>query len=168
MKTTKISTITAVLLISFFVFSCSEDEVAAPQATKTELLTQEPWLLDRATMTPGITYNGLTFTDATMFIQSCVKDNSYTFKLDNTTSMDEGDLKCDSSAQQVVDAGTWKFNDDETEILFTDNVDLEGMTLKSLSSKELILTRTEALQDTTIESISIPEGDQTISLYFKH
>ena len=167
--------ILSTLVLALFVSSCEDDDAdnTPPAKTKTELITEKDWVLTSTKMEPGIEYSGFTFTDASMFIESCIKDNLYSFKPDSTISMDEGATKCDSTAEQTVEnAGTWHFNEDQTQIIFTDNDYLEGMTLKTLTATDMVLTRVEVLPDTTItfgdQEITIIGGEQTFSMTFEH
>ena len=166
--------ILSIIVLAFFISSCEDDDADnMPTKSKTQLISENPWVLDRATMEPGIEVAGFPFTDASMFLEACMKDNTYNFKTDSTISMDEGATKCDSTAEQTIDnAGTWHFNEAQTEIIFTDNEYFEGMTLKELTATDLVLTRIEVLPDTTItfgdNEITIIGGEQTFSLIFEH
>ncbi len=164
------------LTLSFF-SSCKKNqektEGPEPEPTKTELITQEEWKITDIKMSPGITYGGLTFTDGGMFLEECVKDNKYTFNSDHTTTMNEGTTKCDSTAEQEIQEGTWEFNEDETKMIFSDSDFLGQLEMERLTTEELVLSRIETLPDTTItipdySSIVIPGGDQKLTITFKH
>ena len=159
-------------LILSFLSSCKKEKEES-DLTKTELITQKEWKITDIKMTPGITYGGLTFTDGAMFLEECVKDNKYTFHTDHTTTMNEGELKCDSTAEQEVREGTWSLIEDETKIIFSDSDFLGEMEMERLSADELVLSRTQLLPDTSIiipnySTIIIPSGEQKLIITFKH
>ena len=172
MKTNKQIFLTVVLSIIIFISSCKKDEDVVPEPTKTELITEKSWVISDIKMSPGITYGGLTFTDGSMFLEECVKDNKYTFNADHTTTMNEGETKCDETAEQEVQEGTWEFNEDETKMIFLGSEFLGSTEMESLTADELILSRIEELPDTTIDfsgtPITIPGGDQKLTITFKH
>jgi len=154
-----------IVLSSFIILtinSCKKDNEDEP--SKTELITEKDWKMSSVKMDPGI----MGFTDASYYIEECVKDNQYTFKTNGSIVMNEGDSKCDSTAQQEIEEGTWAFNDDQSQIIFSDSEFFGEMTLSKLTVDELILSRTEMLPDTTIGEIEIQAGEQTIKITFIH
>lgn len=93
------------LAISSFIFiSCSNKETTPPPKSKTELLTQNSWKFSSATA------NG---SDASGYLQTCQKDNIYTFAAAGTGTIDEGLTKCNVSDPQTTPL-TWNFASNET------------------------------------------------------
>ncbi|MBT3209829.1 MAG: hypothetical protein HN704_11690 [Bacteroidetes bacterium] len=171
MKIKKYLFIAVVSSIIIFTNSCKKDE--QPEPSNTEIITEKSWHISDIKLSPGISVYGLTITDGDMFIEECVRDNQYTFNPDYTTTMNEGATKCDENAEQEIQEGIWKFNEDETKMIFSGSVLLDSMDMESLTAEELILSRIESLPDTTITipnfpSITIPGGDQKLTITFKH
>jgi hypothetical protein len=59
--------------------------------------------------------------DLFALMQSCVQDNLYIFKTDNTTMSDEGATKCNASDPQQKTAGTWALINNNTKLQITEN-----------------------------------------------
>ncbi len=157
-----------IILISI-TFSCKKDEPETNvEPTNTEIITKSPWHIDAVTIEPGFIYAGFTVTDGAMFIENCVKDNTYLFKVSGEIIVNEGETKCDSTAKQESQQGTWAFNDDETKMIFTDNDFLGEMKMESLRPTKFILSRTKTVPDTTIGDFSIHGGEQKLSITFIH
>ena len=172
MKINKYLLFAVISSIIIFTGSCKKDEQPEPEPTNTEKITEKAWLISDIKLSPGIKVGIITFTDGDMFLEDCVKDNKYTFNSDYTTTMNEGKKKCDENAEQEIQEGTWKFNEDETKMIFSGSEFLGDMEMESLTTDELVLSRIENLPDTTFEisgtPISIPGGDQKLTLIFKH
>lgn len=163
--------VAAVLILS--ISSCKKDDDTPASKSKQQLVSQKSWTISDVKMSPGITIQGFNITDAGMFIEECIKDNSYTFNLDSTITMNEGATKCSENSPQEVQDGTWVFNEDQSKMIFSDNEFLGHLSMDELTENKLILSRTEFISDTTItipgsSQITIPGGDQKIILTFTH
>jgi hypothetical protein len=97
--------------IVFLVTSCKKDEKKKTKEeepeppTRTELLMNGEWTITNATTGSLPVWN-------TPLVDPCYRDNIYTFKTNDTLSVDEGPLKCDEDGEQVLN-GVWKLIDDE-------------------------------------------------------
>lgn len=109
-------------LITLF-SSCKKED----SKSKTELLTAGAWKIKA---NYGIV--GSTKTDLMLTMEACEKDNTFTFKTDNTVVYDEGATKCDDDDAQT-DNGTWSFTENETKLV----IDGESATILSLTGSEL-------------------------------
>lgn len=120
--------LTSIIAISF---SCSKDDNGTPQKTKTELLTTGTWKFSSAT-SGGI--------DVSSFLQSCQKDNIYTFATGGTGTVDEGPTKCNSGDPQTSPF-TWAWLSNETMLQLSTTL-FSGaggdVTLISLTETELV------------------------------
>ena len=119
-----------------FLGSCKDDE-----KSNTELLTDNCWIATSITVDPpyptGIP--GQTVTDWYAQLDQCDKDDIVCFKGDGTYTSEEGATKCDDSDPQVIESGTWTFNQGETVINISESggdsyeyevIDLDKNTLK--------------------------------------
>ena len=120
---------------NFFIFSsCNKTDNPPPAPkTKTQLLTQSSWKFKSATA------NGA---DASGYLQTCQKDNIYTFLVAGTGTVDEGPTKCNAGDPQTTSL-TWSFMSNETILhintaLFTNTSN--DFTLISLSETELVVS----------------------------
>lgn len=103
-----------VLGLMFSLLSCKKDkkeETVAP--TKAALLTSHTWKITAATAVPSGSSTSIDF--YTTYVNSCYKDNIYTFKIDSTLIIDEGSTKCDPNHPQNI-SEKWYFNSDQTKI----------------------------------------------------
>ncbi len=94
--------------------ACKKKEDTAPTPlTRTQLLTGKTWGLTAATLTPGITYMGLTFTDGYQALSlgaPCQIDNTQRFELPNVYTINEGANVCAGSP--ATSTGTWALSAD--------------------------------------------------------
>ena len=133
-------------LLCLFVFSvllmgCSKkSDPAANQPTKTDHLTASAWKIEDA----GLDQNrdGVLEQSILSFYQ-CLKDNTITFKRDNTGTTDDGVDKCNPSTPQTATIN-WSLTDAEANLMVT-NSPLNEINGKSkiiqLNSTSLILNK---------------------------
>jgi hypothetical protein len=133
---------TAMLVASFFILSSSKCKKDDPIVkTKAELLTQTAW---KITKLEARASTAAPWTDYTGFLQSCDKDNPTIFRSNATYEINEGATKCSPTDPQIVEAGTWVFENSETRIKFTQTggIPYTG-DIELLSEANLILTSSE-------------------------
>ena len=107
-----------IIALAFGIYSCkkdSTDETTTPP-TKTELLTASSWKITAQTISPAIDTLGSLKTDLYAITDACTQDDLYNFNASKTYTFEEGATKCNPSANQIWDSGTWTFNTDETQI----------------------------------------------------
>lgn len=103
-----------------------------PAATKTELLTANPW------KQADIRTNG---TSTFGSDSGCYKDDVVTFYPDHTSLFDPGALRCTFIIQQSS-TSRWEFTDNETKLkTITPNGAVTLSTIVTLSSTTLVLSR---------------------------
>lgn len=101
-------------------------------------------------MNPGIPDGmGGTITDFYAFLDDCEKDNFMNFNANGTYITDEGALICDTASAQIT-LGTWKFTNNETNLLLDDSTNLGIVQLDATFIKVKI---TEKI-DTTDQTIT--------------
>src|ERR1041385_438692 len=111
----QIASLLTILGVLSLLPACQKDDNNQPSSkTKTQLITQGTWKFSAATV------NGV---DASGYLQSCQKDNIYTFVAAGTGTIDEGASKCNGSDPQT-NPFTWNFANNESTlhistILFT-------------------------------------------------
>lgn len=124
----------AVLGLSIFLMtSCGKDDpTPVTNKTKTDLIVQSPWKVEK------VTVGGVDFTDNSAFL--CAKDNITTFQANLTGSVNEGTNVCSPPAGNF----TWQFKTGETilslsaAIIPTGNNDF---TIQSLTETNLVLSQ---------------------------
>lgn len=83
---------------------------------------------------------------------SCMKDNLYTFKTDNTIMSDEGATKCSASDPQQKTAGTWALINNNTKLQMTENstsITADILTLNSTTLEVKYVTTYGGFNSTT-------------------
>jgi uncharacterized membrane protein len=115
----------------FAVTSCG-DKNDTPPKTKTQLLTQGSWKFKSA-VAAG--------TDFSSALQSCQKDNIYTFNTNGSGNANEGATKCAGTDPDNTPF-TWAFVNNETEMTISTPLFTNGattFTLVSLTEAELVV-----------------------------
>lgn len=115
--------------------SCKKDKASTPSKTKTELITQGSWKFSAATIS-GV--------DASGYLQTCQKDNVYTFVAAGTGTFDEGATKCNAGDPQT-NPFTWNFASNETILHISTTLFSGGsndFTLVTLSETQLVISQT--------------------------
>jgi hypothetical protein len=126
-------------------FACKKSDsnsstTTGTTVTNTTYLTSSlGWVIKSASIYPAITFNGKTTTDYTPFLEKCALDNRTTFNIDGTSSFDKGKIKCDSNEVRYQ-KGTWRFINNETQIISKDsaNAPNDTLTIVTLNSTNLI------------------------------
>lgn len=120
-----------ILLAGPFFSGCidSSDKPIAPATTdnNSELLTTAPWKLSAFTVDPAVDVNndGTPETDLYPIAapDSCTKDDITVFKTDQTYTREEGATKCDTTADQVFESGSWAFSENAKKLTLTKSLD---------------------------------------------
>jgi len=141
------------LLGTFVLFSCSKNnDGGSSTPTKGQLLTLANWTIESSAFRLGTT-------DYPLPITSCLSDNIFTFRSDNTGTMNEGTDICSGSQQSTN--FTWSFANNETAM------NISGVSIAGVSGQfklvELSTTRLSLGRDTTISSVN-----GTFIVNFKH
>ncbi len=126
----------AILLLN----GCKKDKQQQPALSKTVLLTQRGWILTAYTqvrLSDGLSQ------DAYAPMSACYKDDVYTFKADFTYEGSVGATKCSQSQAQVFQAGSWRFDNNESilerNITSGSNIGSVRFTVVSITATELKL-----------------------------
>jgi len=125
--------------------SADKDDNPAPNTTLTErtaFLTQVTWIQTSSTTTDienGVATRYNLFPTAPL----CMRDNTMMFHPDQTYIDDEGQTRCDSTASQIRNTGTWAFEANGSELAITNK---QGYTARwrvaKFTATEHVLTRT--------------------------
>ena len=115
--------------------SCDKDDDDPPSTkTKTELLTTGTWKFSTATSSGA---------DVSSQIPACIRDNTYTFAVAGTGTLNEGATKCNSADPQTSNF-TWNWASNET-VLHVSTVLLPGgnndFTVVSISETQLVISQ---------------------------
>lgn len=132
-------------LICFFCFgalwiSCTKKSDPAPQVNKADLLTASTWKVEDV----GLDQNRDGIIESPILaVYPCLKDNTITFRKDNTGTTDDGIDKCNTSAPPTATI-SWSFTDAETNLLVSNSTftEINGKSkILQLNSTSLILNK---------------------------
>ena len=100
------------LLFLIAVTSCGKEE----SLTKTDLLTQSPWILTSSNYSPPYPTDGGSIVNRYALIPDCYRDDLFYYNPSGTYTNTEGASKCSPSDPDVWELGVWTFNEDESRI----------------------------------------------------
>jgi hypothetical protein len=147
--TFKISAYAAMIVvgISMLALGGCEDEQPAPVLpTTTEKICANTWELASMPIDPPLDLgSGVKLKDYMQMMQDCEKDNSWTFKADDTYVLDEGLLKC-SPADPQSKPGTWSLSADGK----TFTLDGQKATLILIDENNMQFRRDSFLQNSSL------------------
>jgi hypothetical protein len=154
MKNTFTRTTTVILACSLLFASCkkkNDDDNNPKGKTKTELISTGTWKFSTATVNSA---------DASMFLQTCQKDNILTFAANGTGAIAEGASKCNTGDpdSQPFD---WNFASSET-ILHVSAIFFTGGS-NDYNVLEVSETKLKGSQDIEIGGVS-----KTVVVTFVH
>lgn len=133
----------ALLLILGMTISCKKNAVT-PAVTKTDNISTGAWKIEN--VGPDQNRDGTIDASALSLFPDCTKDNSITFKRDNTGITDEGATKCMTTDPQTS-VFNWTFADAEA------NINVSNSAFAPLNSKSKILELTSATLSLTKDTI---------------
>lgn len=118
----KIHYVLAIAASALFVTSCDKnkdkvDDKTPKAKTKTELLTAGKWQMSAGTVSYTVMGQNMSH-DIFKDMEACAKDDFMLFGTDGKVSFDEGATKCDPNDKQTI-TGDWKFIDNDTKIIMT-------------------------------------------------
>jgi hypothetical protein len=143
------------IVMSTAFLSCKKDSSTTEQPTKAQLISASGWTYQDG----GIDGNGDGAVDAgasfsvlfPTLVPVCRTDNVFTFKADNTGTVDEGATKCNAADPQTT-SFNWSFTDNESAINISNNVFaiFNGKSnIRALTDTKLSLTRDTTVAGTT-------------------
>ncbi|HSK12861.1 MAG TPA: lipocalin family protein [Phnomibacter sp.] len=129
---------TLALTLVFFSFSCNKENDTVK--SKTELLTQKAWMIEKYEEKVGSN----AWVDEFPGTDACTKDDQYIFRANNTYEFNEGATKCDAADPQVFGSGNWSFKENETVL----SLDSEDFKLDRLDGTNLVISAEETIGGT--------------------
>jgi hypothetical protein len=150
----KISQLTNLVIAGSILFAsgCSKNSSSTAVKTKSDILVSSTWKFSTA----GVDQDNNGTIDVPLpagTIESCITDNTITFKSDKTGVIDEGATKCDATAPQTS-AFTWALSNNDTQLtVSTPILSVFGNDAKviELSDTKFVLSKT-----VTVSGIPIP------------
>ena len=123
----------SLIIIITLVISCGKDD----SLTKTDLLTQAPWILKSSIYSPPYPTDYGSIADGYSILPDYIKDDLFYYYPSGTYANMEGDSKYSPNDPDVWEVGVWTFNDDETK-LYKGIIDyLNEYEILNLSGSEL-------------------------------
>jgi hypothetical protein len=130
----------ALALTSVLFFAACKKEDAKPQ-TKTEILTQKPWVIQKFEERIGTA----AWVDDFPNFDACSKDDLYIFRANNTYEFNEGPTKCNASDPQIFETGNWIFKNNETVL----SLDGEDFNIDQLAENSMVISLSESFGGVT-------------------
>jgi hypothetical protein len=115
---TAILRLTVVVLVLGFFQSCKKESKDTSQTKN--LITSGTWIIT------DLHFDGESMWD---IVEDCIKDNEYIFHSDNSYSIMDGAIKCDTTAGELLEVGSWFVTNNST--LSLDDNPLKIVTLNS-------------------------------------
>ncbi|MBN2273289.1 MAG: hypothetical protein JXK95_03065 [Bacteroidales bacterium] len=113
--------INALLLVFLFILllpACEKDK----DLTRTEIITQKPWILTASTVNPALETDYGLISDFFAIYPDCLRDDIWVFKTTGSFTKEEGVSRCNQSDPTVWDVGTWSFSSDETVLITSSDI----------------------------------------------
>ncbi|MDI9319004.1 MAG: lipocalin family protein [Phycisphaerales bacterium] len=141
----------SILALTFVFAACKKDD----KKSNLEILTSNTWGVSDI----YIEKDGAVVLDYYSTMQSCEKDNSYTFNKNYTITSYEGVSKCDASVKDTATDGSWVLTNNETVFVIKDSKILpiagdRAMNIQSLDNNTLKLTKDTSINYPGIGLIS--------------
>ncbi len=130
------------LSIIILASACQQGEDIINPPTAEEILSDSPWVYVAHTIEPGILQGTFVITDLYAQLDSCDQDDIYSFSSTGAFTLEQGDIRCTSNANQIIDNGTWQVSSDETTLsLDFSTLNDETFEISELERKQIILLR---------------------------
>lgn len=151
----KIHYVLAIAASALFVTSCDKnkdkvDDKTPKAKTKTELLTAGKWQMTAGTVSYTVMGQNMTH-DTYKDMEACSKDDFMLFGTDGKVSFDEGATKCDPADKQTT-TGEWKFIDNDTKIVMTQDGYSDTGNVEELTETILKVNSTFVEDSITVKS----------------
>lgn len=125
--------------------SCKKDE----DLTQTQLLCRASWILSASVINPAYFFEDVgAITDYYAVLPTCIRDDLWIFKENESYSLEEGATRCDPSDPKIFDHGTWASSLDFTTIVLTSNMYYNSVEYDILELTEQTLTIERIIYDT--------------------
>ncbi len=123
---------------------------------RTEFITANPWRVTEMTMKQKVGLTPTVETDMYDLMPDCQRDNEFTFHMDQTISVDEGEEKCDPDAPQsyTIPSGRWSFLTADTQLELADTNGSVVWDILKLNDTILLVRNTQITDDTITTTIT--------------
>lgn len=136
------------LALTITISACKKKDNTKTEPTKTENLKSGKWKLAELKFTNTNGEQDLLGT-----IEECSRDNYYYFNTDNSITVDEGSVKCNSSDPQTTTDGKWELTSDNSKLSFKESA-IFGT--KSNMTLNVVSISAEQIKFSKDSTISIP------------
>ncbi len=141
-KQSKLWSLVLGLSIIILASACQQGEDLINPPNAKEILADNPWVYVSHTVEPGMIQGNFVITDLYAQLDSCDRDDIYSFSSTGVFNLEQGDIRCTPNSDQIIDNGTWSVSSDETELLLDFSAfDDETYEISEIDRKEVILLR---------------------------
>jgi len=105
-------TVVFIIILIFAFYSCGKEDAL----TKTDLLTQSPWILTASIFDPPLQTDGGFIVNWYAVMRDCIRDDVFYYYPSGVYTNSEGASRCSPSDAEIWEVGVWTFNEDETKL----------------------------------------------------
>ncbi len=102
----------AILILVLFCCSCGKEDAL----TKTDLLTQAPWILTASIFEPPLQTEEGSIVNWYAAMPDCIRDDIFHYYPSGVYTNAEGASRCNPGDAEIWEVGVWTFNEEETKL----------------------------------------------------
>ncbi|MEO1436786.1 MAG: hypothetical protein AAFV80_14705 [Bacteroidota bacterium] len=129
-------------LILTTIAACQKTEDLIDPPSTGELLADGAWVLKAQTVDPAIEVNGVMISNEYNQIPSCTRDDLYNFNESGSYTLEEGATKCATNDPQIIETGSWLYQEDNAFFQLLANNTPFNLTLTTLNRDEMVWVQT--------------------------
>ncbi len=96
----------------FLLYACGKEDAM----TKTDFLTQSPWILTASTFEPPLPTDDGVIVNWYAVMPDCIRDDIFYYYASGVYTNSEGASRCSPNDAEIWEVGVWTFNKDETRL----------------------------------------------------
>ena len=104
--------IITLIILLFFFYACGKEDAL----TKTELLTQSPWIMTASIFNPPLQTDEGSIVNWYAAMPDCIRDDIFYYYSSGVYTNSEGVSRCSPGDAEIWEMGVWTFNEDETKL----------------------------------------------------
>lgn len=100
------------ILVMLVLNSCGKEDAL----TKSDLLTQSPWIMTASIFEPPLPTEGGSIVNWYAAMPDCIRDDIFYYYPSGVYTNSEGASRCSPSDIEIWEVGVWTFNENETKL----------------------------------------------------